>query len=643
MSLMRTPHLQARHSRVALAALLSIAAVLAFVGFRTDAAPVPVQAPEHPNILWITSEDNGPHLGAYGDAYAETPNLDGLAARGFRYRTAWSNGPVCGASRTALILGMYPPSNGGEHMRSLVPLPEFIRLYPALLRGAGYYTTNNSKTDYNFAHTETVWDESSNTAHWKNRPAGKPFFAVFNSTVSHESQIRTRPHTWAHDLALAPVPPYMPDVRETREDWAQYYDQMTVMDRFVGARLAELEAAGLADDTIVMYFGDHGSGMPRSKRFPYDSGLRVPLIVHVPERFRHLAPPDAAVPGSVSTRLVSFVDFAPTLLSLAGVAPPSWMQGRAFLGVHTAPAPEYLFGFRGRMDERYDLTRSVRDARYVYLRNFMPHRPHGQHVAYMFETPTTAVWRRMHEAGQLRPEQSAFWIPKAAEELYDLETDPWEVRNLAGSMEHRDVLTRLSGALDAHVRAIRDVGFLPEYELHRGSGVTPYERGHDPARYDLDAVYAMAKQASDVRVPTATVLAGLADANPVVRYWAATGVLVRGAEAVAAAGQVMERLLGDAEPGPRIVAAEALARFGPAAMRPRAIARLLEDANAATHGEYYVALFALYSLNQISDLPADVVAAVQALPDTAPGEEPSLRGRGDYIPRLKQAIAQGVR
>jgi uncharacterized sulfatase len=314
------------------------------------------------------------------------------------------------------------------------------------------------------------------------------------------------------------------------------------------------------------------------------------------------------------------------------------------MGAHTAPAPEYLFGFRGRMDERYDLIRTVRDARYVYIRNYMPHRPYGQHVAYMFETPTTSAWKGMHDAGQLTPEQAAFWKPKPTDELYDLEADPWEVRNLADSARHRAVRDRLRAALDAHARETRDVGFLPEYELHRGpSGTTPYDRGRDTARYDFDAVYAMARQASDTAVPLAAILPKLSDPNPVVRYWAAMGVLARGREAAVSAREALERLLADSEPGPRIVAAEALGRFGPAAVRPQAVARLLEDANAASHGEYYVALLALYSLNQIPDLTADVVAAVEQLPNTAPGEASDTRGRGDYVPRLKAAIAQDVR
>jgi arylsulfatase A-like enzyme len=604
--------------------------------------PAAVQA-ARPNILWITSEDNGPQWGAYGDTYSTTPNLDKLAARGFRYRTAWSNGPVCGAARTALITGVYPESNGGEHMRSLVRLPEFMKLYPALLRDAGYYTTNNAKTDYNFAEVGKVWDESGAMAHWKNRPAGTPFFAIFNINASHESQVRLRPHTWVHDPANVPLPAYVPDTKESREDWAQYYDQITVMDAAVGQRIAELEAAGLADDTIIMTYGDHGAGLARSKRTPVNSGLQVGLIAYIPPKFRALGPPEASRPGSESTRLVSFVDLAPTLLSLAGVKPPAWMQGRAFLGPHTAPPPEFLYGFRGRMDERYDLVRSVRDQRYVYVRNYMPHRPHGQHVDYMFLTPTTAKWKAMYDAGLLKAPQTLFWEPKPSEELYDLQTDKWEVNNLAGSTAQRAVLERMRRALDAHAREVRDVGFLPEYELHRDElKVTAYERGHDPSKYNFDRVYTAAQAASDRAVPLARVRPGLADTDPIVRYWAATGVLIRGKDAVTAAGADLERLLADPEPGPQIVAAEALARFGTAVQRDRALKVLVDRANASTHHEN-VAMFALYSLNQVPNLPDTVIQAVRALPGAPAPSADHIRQRENYLPKLIDATARGIR
>ncbi|MFP6903014.1 MAG: sulfatase, partial [Verrucomicrobiia bacterium] len=273
-----------------------------------------------PNILWITSEDNGPHLGCYGDEYAKTPQLDALAGRGMIYLNAWSTAPVCAAARTTLISGLYPPSTGAEHMRSSTRLPEGFLMYPQYLRAAGYYCTNSSKEDFNLVKAGQVWDAGGRKAHWKNRPRGQPFFAIFNHTISHESQIRNAipKVNVIHDPKKVRVPAYHPDTPEVRKDWAQYYDRITMMDARAGQNLKELAEAGLAEDTIVFYYGDHGSGMPRSKRWPYNSGLRVPLILFVPEKWKHLAPSDYKA-GGRSDRLVGFIDFAPTLLSLAGV------------------------------------------------------------------------------------------------------------------------------------------------------------------------------------------------------------------------------------------------------------------------------------------------------------------------------------
>jgi uncharacterized sulfatase len=516
-----------------------------------------------------------------------------------------------------------------------VRLPEPMRLFPALLRRAGYYTTNNVKEDYNLLKTDDVWDASSATAHWKNRRPGQPFFAVFNTTASHESAIHRKEAPKRHDPAKVRVPAYHPDTPEVRADWASYYDNLSVVDEFVAARLAELEAAGLADDTIVVYFGDHGAGMPRSKRWLYDSGLRVPLLVHVPARFRALAP-DGYREGATSDRLVGFVDLAPSMLSLAGVRPPDWMQGRAFLGRHAVAGPPYLYGLRGRMDERYDLLRSVRDARYVYIRNYMPHRIYGQHLQYLFLMPTTRVWKQWYDEGRLLPQQRAFWEPKPVEELYDLETDPDEVRNLADDPAHRAVRDRLRSALEREARRVRDVGFLPEYLLHRGP--TPYEQARGAGGADLDAVRRMAAGASDVRVPLAAVRVGLSDRREAVRYWAATGIVVRGPEAVAATGAELLRLLADTAPGPRIVAAEALARFGAADVRRRAVEVLLADANAAEREEY-VSLLALNALVQVPDLTSEARAAVERLP-RAPARTDQ---RENYVTRLIDATLKGLR
>lgn len=583
-------------------------------------APAAAETPR-PNILWLTSEDNGPHLGCYGDTYATTPNLDALAARGMIYHHAWSSAPVCAPARTAIITGVSPTSLGAEHMRSMVPLPATMRLFPQLLRQAGYYCTNNSKEDYNVEKPGRVWDESSPRAHWRKRNAGQPFFAVFNQTVTHESQIRKRPHEPKHDPAKVRVPAYHPDTPEVRADWAQYYDKLTEMDALAGGILRQLEADGLADDTIVFYYGDHGPGMPRCKRSPLNSGLRVPLIVYIPPKFRHLASKNY-VPGAGTDRLVRFEDFAPTVLSLAGISAPDWMQGRAFLGPFEAPPNQWLYGFRGRMDERYDLVRSMTDGRYVYVRNFMPHLPAGQHNAYMFETPTTQVWKKLFDEGRLTREQSLYWERRAPEELYDLQKDLDEVRNLAASPEHREILERMRATLRKHLLDVRDIGFLPENEIHSRSGsASPYEVGHDAAQYPLQQILTMAELASS-REPGAlpqlcAALGPAGHSDSAVRWWAVVGVLIRGQTAVDTCRTELGVALKDASPWVRITAAQALAGTGNPAELDAALGVLLEAADLTTT-DVYTAIFALNAIDALGEKSAAIRPKLASLPRTAP-------------------------
>lgn len=276
-----------RNRRVVFALTVCSLGMLALSAFSQVVAQSPGVA--LPNILWITSEDTGTQIGCYGDKFADTPHIDSLAAKGMMFTNCWSNAPVCAPARTTIITGCYPNSLGAQHMRSEVRMPDSIRLYPAMLRDLGFYCTNNSKEDYNVSQIGETWDDSSNKAHWRKRKAGQPFFAVFNFTTSHESQIRTRPHIAIHDPAKVPIPPFHPDTPECRQDWAQYYDKVTAMDTQVGRVLAQLREDGLDNDTIVFYYGDHGTGMPRGKRWLYQTGLHVPLVVYVPERFRALA------------------------------------------------------------------------------------------------------------------------------------------------------------------------------------------------------------------------------------------------------------------------------------------------------------------------------------------------------------------
>ena len=601
------------------------------------AASALAQSKPRPNILWLTTEDIGPALGCYGDKYSVTPTLDKLAERSVRYLHAWSNFPVCAPARTTIISGMYPPSNGAEHMRSMLPLPAEFKMFPCYLRDAGYYTTNNSKTDYNLRDTGKVWDESNNKAHWRNRKAGQPFFAVFNFLITHESQIRTRPHEWKHDPAEARVPAYHPDTPEVRKDWAQYYDNITTMDGMAANMLKELSEDGLGDDTIIFFYGDHGSGMPRSKRWPYNSGLQVPLIVHVPEKWKHLAPKDYKA-GGESERLVSFVDLAPTVLSLTGVKPPDHMHGKAFMGEFEAKEREYIYGFRGRMDERVDLVRTVSDGRYVYIRNYMPHKIYGQHIAYMFETPTTQVWKKMYDAGKLNAAQKHFWEPKPPEELYDLQTDRDEVNNLAGSAKHQLALRRLREAQRKLALEIRDVGFLPEGEIHeRSKGSTPHEMARDKAKYDVQRVMAAAETASNLKPDSAGPLLRMLERDPdsAVRYWGALGILMRGKAAVRGNLDDLRKALSDKSPYVRVVVAEALGRFGDDADVKRSLDVLVPLAPADKNGAF-VSLAALNAIDSMGDRAAEARPAIAKIA----WKDPAAHNRyASYGARLVEHIS----
>lgn len=603
-------------------------------------SPLPASAAEpRPNILWLSSEDHGPHMGCYGDTYASTPNMDRLAAKGMIYLHPWSNAPVCAPARTTIITGLYAPSTGAEHMRSMVAYPHGMKMFPQFLREAGYYCTNNVKEDYNIAKPAKVWDESSRRAHWRNRRSDQPFFAVFNSVKSHESQIRIRPHKQIHDPAKVRIPAYHPDTPEVRQDWAQYYDQVSEADAEAGKVLKELEADGLADETIVFYFADHGSGMPRSKRWPYDSGLHVPMIVYIPEKLKALASPEYK-PGGKSERLVSFVDLAPTVLSLAGIQPPTWLQGHAFLGRFQESPQTYLYGFRGRMDERFDMVRSVTDGRYVYVRNYMPHKIYGQHLDYMFQTPTTRVWKKLHDEGKLTPAQDAFWKTKPPEELYDLHDDADEIKNLADSSAHREVIGKLRRAHRDHVMKIRDVGFLPEGEMHaRSAGSSPYDMGHDDSKYPLVRIFGVADMASSLKSEALSSLRRLlADSDSCVRWWAALGILMRGKDGVMAARDELRKSLGDASPYVRIAAAEGLAGFGDGEDVHRSL-NVLGDL-AADRNNVFVAVAALNAIGALGDRGAPLKDRVGKLSANVKVPDPRY---APYVPRLLEDLRAGKR
>jgi N-sulfoglucosamine sulfohydrolase len=432
-----------------------------------------------PNIVWISNEDMSPRLGAYGDAVARTPVLDRLARESVRYTRAFTTAPVCAPSRAAIITGMYQTSIGAQHMRTttdnvpelpgpyLAVPPFYVKAFPEYLRAAGYFTSNRAKTDYQFGAPFTIWDELGRTAHWRNRPdKSQPFFSVFNLEVTHESQIfPSSPARQGKPLVTDPkelqVPPYYPDTPLVREELARMYDNIADMDAEVGGLLKQLEDDGLAENTIVFYWSDHGDGVPRSKRSLYDSGLRVPLMIRWPKGLG-----GTAAPGSVRDELVSFVDLAPTVLALAGLEIPVHLQGRVLVGPKATPAPRFVFGARDRMDVEYDMIRSARDARFLYLRNFSPDLPYAGHVIYRNQSAIMQEWLRLQAERKLTG-PAALWMRtrRPAEELYDTTTDPHQIRDLSGDPAHRATLTRMRAAVTEWMSRTGDQGLINEPEM----------------------------------------------------------------------------------------------------------------------------------------------------------------------------------
>ena len=426
-----------------------------------------------PNILWVSFEDTNPFYGCYGDPVARTPHLDRLAADGCRYTHAFSTAGVCAPARSAIITGMYAISIGTHHMRTThtnpdapelptpysAVIPAHVRCFTEYLRAAGYYCTNNAKTDYQFTPPITAWDELGSEAHWRHRPdPEQPFFAVFNPTRTHESGM------WPEncpdpdvDPARVPVPPVFPDTPKVRLALARMYTHIQRSDAELGSLLAQLEEDGLAENTIVCHWSDHGP-LPRGKRWPYDSGIRVPLIIRRPGKLE---------PGSVSDRLISSVDLGPTMLSVAGVPIPHHIQGRAFLGGAEAAAREVVFASRDRHDEAYDRVRAARDRRFKYIRHYRPELPYLLWIPYRNRHPILQELYRLHGAGELSQAQEALFRPRPPEELYDTEADPWETDNLAGDPAHRVDLERLRGAVDGWIADVGDMGAMPEAEMVR--------------------------------------------------------------------------------------------------------------------------------------------------------------------------------
>ncbi len=543
-----------------------------------------------PNILWITAEDMSANLGCYGDRFATTPHLDEFARKSVRYTHAFATAPVCSPVRSCLITGVYATSLGTQRLRSEFPLPAAFKGFPAYLRKAGYFTSNNVKTDYNIrdekAFIQESWDRNGPRAHWRQRRNGQPFFSVFNLMTTHQSRTSVWPFAQfekevgrrlaaaeRHDPDEVPVPPYYPRIASVRRTLARYCDCVTAMDKEVGRLLRELEADGLTGDTIVFFYSDHGMGLPRGKRVLHDTGMHVPLIIRFPERYRRHAP---AKPGETTERLVSFVDFAPTVLSLAGMPIPDYMQGRAFLGDEAAASRRFVYGARDRVDEVFELSRSVRGPRYLYIRNYMPHLSWMPPERYSDNALMRRDMKRLQSEGKLNALQLTYAAPtKPVEELYDTPNDPHQLRNLAGSTEQREVLERFRGEHERWLVRTRDTGFLTEPDIwERARGDTPWKFARDAARYPLETILRAARMVGDPKAVSAQAKM-LRHPDRAVRYWAAVGLHAAGNRAASVRPALRAALTDDAV-SVRIEAAAALAAQGETRAAIETIEKALE-------------------------------------------------------------------
>lgn len=594
---------------------------------------LPAFATERPNILWLSVEDISPHLGSYGYPNARTPNLDRFATEGTRYTHAYTTAGVCAPSRSGIITGMYQTTLGTHHMRCKAQLPEHIKPFTLPLRDGGYYCTNNSKTDYQFNEPDSTWDESSEKAHWKNRPEGKPFFAVFNYGGCHESGIaNTEKYKTVtegltpidRDVAAQSLPPYYPDTPVVREDWGRYYDVITAMDQWAGEHLKALEEAGLADDTIVFYWSDHGVGLPRAKRWLYESGTHVPLMVRIPEKFRR---DGQGAPGSISDQLISLMDLGPTTLNIAGVPVPNHMQGQPFLGANLPTPRQYIYGARDRMDERYDIIRMVRDKQYRYIRNYEPFKPYYQYMNTPEKGETMKEIRKAEASGTANPVLALnLKAGKPKEELYDVDADPHEINNLADDPAYADTLTRLREAHLDWVLETRDVGLIPEPDIAEREAklgsAWAILNGDDGAE-----LMARVREASSLALAGPEkrdrMTAMLDDDDAAVRYWAATALGNLGQEAKASYDALLKRLDDDSAVV-RVVAARALARMGAVEPALPVLVAVLDD------GTQWARVHAAIVLDEMND---DARPAVEAMERNKAYRE-GMVAKGKYTVRV---------
>ena len=588
-----------------------------------------------PNILWITCEDISTWLGCYGDEYADSPNIDALAKKGLRYKNAFATAPVCSPARSCLITGVYATSLGTQHLRSDIILPKNIKCFTEYLRNAGYYCTNNHKKDYNFKD-QNAWDDSSETAHWRNKKSSQPFFSVFNFKTTHQSQIngtdeqfqKTYGHklTQRHDPAKVKLPPYYPDSPMIRKIFARYYDLIQIMDLQLADILTQLESDNLAENTIVFFYSDHGSGIPRHKRVLYDTGLNVPLIAYFPEKYKHLNPKKT---GQTTERLVSFVDFAPTVLSLLDLPIPDYMQGTAFLGQQAGKPRDYIYGASSRVDEAYEISRCIRDKRYKYIRNYLPHLPLIQKSAYPDKAEIMKELHTLVAQGNLTKSQNALWTKRPAAELYDTKDDPLEQNNLIDSPEHKKIKSRLKSQLKKWMLDTKDLGLLIEPQmLQRSKQTTPYQFAQDTDKYPIKRILETAELVDPENTQADKLQILLTDPDPAVRFWALTALSQDPSQP-----WPHQTLLTDSDPTVRFTAAGLLAAQTDSREALEVLIKGLDDSHGPT---------ALYAARELELLEQKAKPVAQKI-DTARTANASSQRHKDYKMFIDWALTESLR
>lgn len=583
-----------------------------------------------PNIIWIIAEDISPAFACYGDSLANTPNIDRICAEGIRFDNAYATAPICAPSRSCLVSGRYAISMGTQHLRSEIPFSPNLQTLPEDLREGGYFTSNRNKTDYNFA-PEGLWEHwSGSYAPWRQRTDDRPFFSFINVGPSHEGSVnrlanyeenvQNLPVDKRVDPASVEVPPYYPDTDASREVWAHYYDMLQVLDQNVGLVLDSLAADGLLDETIIFFFGDHGFGMPRYKRWLYNTGLNVPLMVRIPEKYRHLRPEGM---DSASDKLVSFIDFAPTVLNLAGLDIPETMEGQPFLGAETPAPRNYVYAARDRADDMFEMSRAVRKDRYLYIRHFMPHLPYIQPgFIYSDVKEGFKALREARAAGLNNEEQEKMWHPKPMEELYDLEHDPDELNNLAGDPDLQEIQSELKTELHNWMLEHRDLGLLTEAEyMIRSAGSTPYDYARNGDDYQVAEILETAEQVGIAGEDN--LLPKLDHADSGVRYWAIMG-LIQIEQLSGAATNKLKTLLQDGSPSVRILAAEALSYRGNYPEAVSTLGELVQDDRP------WVALEAARAIQLIGDDAKPIIPKLYQVLDKNLGAPDAPRKYKDF-------------